>query len=279
MNPKVSIIMLTYDRPQFIGRSVQSVLDQKFSDWELIVVDDGKGDGTEKIVRSYFKSDARLAYFHRSVKTGIAGAFNFGLAKARGKYIAVLDDDDYWATDTKLGKQVRFLDVNHEYVACGGGYVLIDEKAREVGRYLKPQEDEELRTHALSANPMVNSTTLFKRSWAESVGGYDETLREFADWDFWLKMGIHGKLYNFQEYFLYYRLWSGGASFSRQRDAAKSAFRILNRYRESYPDFFKGLAGATLYLLHAFLPNFVKKYSSPALSRLKKRIFSSSAKD
>jgi glycosyltransferase involved in cell wall biosynthesis len=276
-NPKVSIIMLTYDRDLFIGRAVQSVLDQKFTDWELIVVDDGTGNEAENVVRNHFKNDSRLKYFHRSRKTRIAGASNFGLAKAQGEYIAILDDDDYWATSAKLEKQVEFLDKNVEHVGCGGGYVLIDETGREQGRYLKPESDASIRKNALAANSMINSTTLFRRAVAEKIGGYDESLLEFADWDFWLKMGLRGKLYNFQEHFLYYRVWRGGASFLRQKEAARSAFQILNRYRGEYPGSLKGFAMAVSYLLHAGLPNFVKKYSSPFFSRLKKFLFSASS--
>jgi glycosyltransferase involved in cell wall biosynthesis len=274
-DPKVSIIMLTYNRPQFIGRAVTSVLEQKFSDWELIVVDNGTGDETERVVRAHFEHDTRLNYVRHLQKTRIAASSNFGLARARGEYIAILDDDDYWATDAKLGKQIEFLDKNADVVCCGGGYILIDEKGREKGRYLKPESDAGIRKSALVANPMINSTTMFRLNVARKIGGYDESLLEFADWDFLLKMGLRGKFYNFPRYFLYYRLWSGGASFSRQKGAAQSAFQIFNRYRGKYPGSLKGFAGATAYLFHAYLPSFIKKYSSPALSRLKKYLFSS----
>jgi succinoglycan biosynthesis protein ExoA len=123
---------------------------------------------------------------------------------------------------------------------------------------------------------MINSTTLFRRAVAEKIGGYEESLLEFADWDFWLKMGLRGKLYNFPEHFLYYRVWSGGSSFLRQKENAISAFQILNRHRGEYPGFLNGFAGAAAYLFHAHLPAFVKKYSSPFFSRLKKYLFSTS---
>ena len=275
-NPKVSIVMLTYDRRLFIRRAVQSVLEQKFFDWELIVVDDGTGDEAESVVRNYFENDPRLKYFHRLQRTGIAGASNFALAKAQGEYIAILDDDDYWAASDKLEKQVEFLDKNLEYVGCGAGYILIDEKGKELGRYLKPESDIGIRKHALVANSMINSATLFRRAVAGKIGGYDESLLECFDWDFWLKMGLRGKLYNFQEYFLYYRIWSGGASFLRQKERARSNFQLLNRYHGEYPGSLKGFAGATAYLFHAHLPAFVKEYSSPFLSWLKKYLFSAS---
>lgn len=273
-SPKVSIITLTYNRPQFLKRAIQSALSQDFADWELLVIDDGLDQRVEKIVKENFGDDMRIQYFKPPMRTRIAGASNFGLHRVHGEYVAILDDDDYWATPTKIGKQVAYLDAHHDVVGCGGGYILIDEQDDEEGRYLKSEHDADIRRNALAANPMINSTTLFRRVVAERVGGYDESLLEFADWDFWLKMGLAGRLYNFPEYFLYYRIWEEGASLSRQRAAAKSAFQILRRYRGKYPGYLKGMAGTAAYSVHARLPMSVKKYSSPFFSRLKKLLFS-----
>jgi len=120
---------------------------------------------------------------------------------------------------------------------------------------------------------MANSTTLFRRATAERLGNYDETMLQFADWDFWLKMGLAGKLYNFPEHFAAYRMWEGGMSFAKQRENARSAFRIVRRYTGRYPRTALGCLSAVAYATYAYLPAFIKRFLNPALSRLKKFLF------
>jgi glycosyltransferase involved in cell wall biosynthesis len=274
MPPKVSILLVTCERPQYIGRAIASAQTQSFKDWEMVVVDDSKGDETAKVVEGYAAKDARIRYIHRPARGTIAQASNAGLKEARGEYVAILDDDDRWLDVEKLRKQIAFLDEHRDYVGCGGGIVAVDAAGAEKFCALKPQTDEGIRRRALYANPMANATTMFRREAAEQAGRYDESLRQFADWDFWLKLGLYGKLRNFPEYFTTYTMWERGASFSKQREAARAAFRIVHRYRGKYPGYLMGLCFATSYAAYAYLPERLKKFLNAPLSRLKKALFS-----
>jgi len=100
--PRVSVLMLTYNRPQFIGKAIQSILAQEFQEWELLVVHDGPNEEIPVAMEEWQKRDSRIHYFQRIIPGNIAEASNFGLAHARGEYIAVLDDDDYWAPRTSF---------------------------------------------------------------------------------------------------------------------------------------------------------------------------------
>lgn len=274
-SPKVSILIATHNRSQFISRAIESVLAQTLKDWELIIADDGSTDSTEEACQSWEEKDKRIRYFRGPHFGRIAKISNLGLKQAKGEYVAILDDDDWWIDSRKLEKQVKFLDENKEYVGCGGGFIVVDESGREKLRTSKPEKDEDIKKNALVANPMANATTLFRLETARKVGLYDETMLQFADWEFWLKMGLEGKLYNFQEYFTSYRMWAGGMSFSRQKETASSAMRIVNRYRKLYPRYPKALFFVCSYYLYAHLPMTVKKTLNPILSRAKKAIFSS----
>lgn len=273
--PKVSILMAAWNRAKFLERSVRSVQSQTFHDWELIITDDGSTDETPEVAARFSKEDKRIIYIRLNHIGRIAKVSNAGVRRARGEYIAILDDDDWWATDGKLEKQVKFLDSHLEYVGCGGGLILVDEAGRETGRVLKPEHDEDIRKYALIANPMANATTLFRRVVAEKIGWYDETMLQFADWDFWLKMGLQGKLYNFPEYFMCYRMWGGGMSFARQKETAASARRIIFLCRKSYPNFSLALAYVMAYSAYVYLPLGIRRITHAWLSRLKKTIFSS----
>lgn len=266
----VSIIMATYNRPKFIADAIKSILQQSYQDWELVISDDSEGNDTEKEVER-FKGDERVRYFHREKKGSIANGSNFALNKTSGEFIAVLDDDDLWIDPEKLKKQVTFLRAHPDYVACGSEFVVVNEAGKETGRMRKPEKDDSIRARALYANPIVNSTAMVRRS----VGVlYDESMPQFADWDFWLTVGTKGKLYNFPEYFLAYRMWEKGASFMHQKTAADAAIRIVNKHKNEYPGFMKAIFLARLYWCYSRLPFFIRRNFNEILSRLKKRMFS-----
>lgn len=269
--PKVSILMAVYNRPQYIGDSIESAIRQTFRDWELIISDDSENDATEKAVGPFVRRDKRVRYFHRPVKGTIANSSNFALARASGEYTAVLDDDDTWADPRKLEKQVTFLDEHPDYRGCGGGIIMVDERGAETGRLFKPETDEAIRRVALYANPIANSTGMFRRAAGER---YDEAIPQFADWEFWLRLGTKGKLYNFPEYFLNYRMWHNASSFINQRENAQSALIIVNRYRHDYPGYAKAIVFTGLYWCYAHLPLFIRRALNSFLSKTKKRLFS-----
>jgi glycosyltransferase involved in cell wall biosynthesis len=266
--------MATRNRAHLIGNAIQSVVDQKLGQWELVGVDDGSADNTEAVIKEWEGRDSRIHYKKLDSPGSIAVASNAGLWMTRGKFVAILDDDDWWIDPQKLEKQIAFLDEHPDYVGCGGGMVMVDERGTEIGRALKPETDMAIRKVALFANPMANSTAIFRRSAAEAVHGYDETLPQFADWDFWLKLGERGKLYNVPEYGTAYRMHHGSSSFLKQRENATSAIRIVKRYRHDYPGFFGGLCYAYGYWCYTLLPGSVRRSLNGILSRLKKKLFS-----
>jgi glycosyltransferase involved in cell wall biosynthesis len=266
--------MLTYNRPQFIGKAIESILAQQFQEWELLVVHDGPNEEIPVVMQEWQKRDSRIHYFQRTVPGNIAEATNFGLAHARGEYIAILDDDDYWARPDKLSKQTDFLDRHPDYCGCGGGVIVVDPMGREQMRYLKPEHDGQIKRRALMANPLAHSTTLYRREPALRVGGYDQTLAGFQDWDLWLKLGKTGKLYNFPDYFLYYRVWQGSGSLRQARRNTESALRITRRHRHDYAGFPAALTLTLLYHGYAHLPFGVQRVSYSFFSRLKKAVFS-----
>jgi len=274
MDPvRVSIIMLTFNRPQYISRAVESIQRQTVEDWELIVVHDGPNQQIEAILRDWETREPRLRYFRRGTWGNIAEATNFGIRNARGKFIAILDDDDYWRDRDKLERQIRFLEEHPDYVACGGGAVCIGEDGAELMRYLKPEQDAQIKSRALLANPMVHSTVLYRREAAERAGLYDETLPGFQDWDLFLKLGHLGKLYNFREHFLAYQIWHGGGSFESQKRNTESSVRIVQKHRKDYRGYLLAVTMAWAYYGYARLPIGLRRRTFSTLTRMKKLVF------
>jgi len=127
--PKVSVILPTYNRASFIGRAIQSVLNQTYRDFELIIVDDGSTDDTERVVKSF--SDERIYYVKHEVNKGAAAARNTGLKMARGEFIAFQDSDDEWLP-YKLQKQVEVFErVHHKVGVVYSNMNIVDEYGKK----------------------------------------------------------------------------------------------------------------------------------------------------
>lgn len=243
MNPIVSIILPTYNGEKFIDRSIQSVLDQSFTDWELIVIDDGSMDDTVRKVWDFSSKDGRIRCLRNENNIGIQKSLNNGLREARGKYVARIDDDDVWIDEDKLKKQVEFFKKNIGYVLVGTGVVVMDEAEKEMLRYVLPEKDSDIRLKMLRKNCFAHSSVMFLREAALSLGGYDESKEglHVEDYDLWLRMGKIGKFTNLPFYGLGFTLRAGAISSSNKIDQFKKDIDLAKKYKKYYPGILLGL--------------------------------------
>lgn len=135
MSPIVSVITPVYNGEKTIDKTIESVINQTFSDFELIIVDDISNDETINIIKSYQEKDSRIKLYILNKKGGASGARNYALKKAKGKYIAFLDSDDLWKSD-KLEKQVKFMEDNNIYFSYTD-YSYIDCIGNDLNKYRK----------------------------------------------------------------------------------------------------------------------------------------------
>ncbi len=274
--PVVSILMPTYNRVGLLERSIKSILSQSLNDFELIIINDASTDGTKAFLDVLAARDHRIHPIH-NVKNNypdISKTLNEAMAQARGTYIARIDDDDYWCDDDKLKKQVEFLDTHPDYVVVGGGTIVIDEHDEERFRYLKLETDEAIRSKIFFANPFTHSTVMFRRKIAEAVGGYGN-FKNAEDWELWLNMGLHGKFYNFQEYFVRYLLTSQSKTFLFKRSQSREILRIIAAHRGEYPNFIPGYLLNVAQYCYSLLPDGIRGALYNTLSRAKRTAFSS----
>lgn len=130
--PLVSIITPVYNGEKFIGATIESVLNQTYSNWEMIIVDDRSIDNTVDIIRKYAKIDNRIKLHVSKINLGAAGTRNKCLELMNGRFIAYLDADDIWTMD-KLEKQVHFM-LKNKYAFTNADYEVIDEKGNTKGK-------------------------------------------------------------------------------------------------------------------------------------------------
>lgn len=132
----VSIIMPSWNTGRLIAESIQSVIEQTYPNWELLIVDDCSTDNTDEVVEKFH--DERIRYFHNESNSGAALTRNYALQKARGEWIAFLDSDDLWMPE-KLEHQLNFMQENH-YVLSYTEYEKIDEESQSLNIYVSGPE-------------------------------------------------------------------------------------------------------------------------------------------
>ncbi len=193
--PKVSVMICVYNGADVVMQAVDSILAQTFTDFELIVVDDGSTDDTAERVQAC--PDARLRFFQQA-HLGIPQARNHALAQARGAYLAVLDADDV-ADPNRLEAQAAFLETHPEVVMVGTGYVQADQLLKRDKTVTPPLTDAAIRRAMLRGNPFCHSTVMMRRSAIDKVGFYSEAFPFVQDYELWSRLAQAGKLANLPE--------------------------------------------------------------------------------
>ena len=192
-NPKVSLLMCVYNGETHLREAVESILNQTFKDFELVIVDDGSTDSSWQILSEYSAKDSRIVLIQNEVNLGLEKSLNKGLAATKGEYFARQDADDV-SLSNRLQLQVDFLDNHPEVGALGTAVELINEQGNTIGKNSLPTDHESLQSLLLFNNFMHHSTLMVRSSLMQKLGGYDETMRYVEDYDLWWRLSYLSRL-------------------------------------------------------------------------------------
>ncbi|NET62762.1 MAG: glycosyltransferase [Symploca sp. SIO2E6] len=186
--PLISVIIPVYNGEQTIRQTIESVLNQTFRDFELIVINDGSQDSTLKIVESIQDYRLQLCSYPNA---GLAASRNRGISLASGEYVSCIDADDLWTPD-KLEAQLKVLQENPQAALAYSWTDWID----EAGKFLRPGVHLTITGDVygqLLLNDFVanGSNPLIRKQALREVGGFDESLPFSEDWDMWLRIAAH----------------------------------------------------------------------------------------
>lgn len=191
--PRVSVVIPCYNGEPWLAQAIDSVLDQTYQNFEIILVDDGSTDSTVALIRRYAAADPRIVLIEKS-HTNLSDSLNVALARARGEWVARLDQDDLSAP-TRLAAQMAKADSDPTLVFVGSAFVRIDESGHQVSEHVFPAEHRQLlKTLERFRGFCPHSTALFRVDAARRVGGYRERVNNANDWDLWLRLTAHGTL-------------------------------------------------------------------------------------
>lgn len=200
MIPTVSVVMPVYNVRAYVAEAITSVLAQTFTDFELVIVDDGSTDGSTDICASFGDPRIRIV---RQVNRGLAGARNTGISEARGRYIALLDSDDRWLPE-KLALHVIHLENNPAIGVSFSPSRFIDESGQPMRLKQTPRLKGITSETIFCRNPIGNgSAPVLRRACLDSVAfmhpvddgricWFDEALRQSEDIEMWLRLSIKG---------------------------------------------------------------------------------------
>lgn len=227
--PKVSVVIPAYNSERFIAETLESVFNQSYQDFEVIVVDDGSSDGTDKVISRY---EGRLTYI-RKKNEGISVARNTGIAQARGEYVAFIDHDDIWLPE-KLKEQMALLEGNKEIYLCFSDVYIIDEKGRRGKNVFKicPAHSGMVFKQLLKDNFIPVITAVIKKEVFKEIGLFNPQYRIAEDWDLFLRISKQYPVVFVNRPLAKYRIHSG--SFSRHRNLMfAEVISIMNKYTGS----------------------------------------------
>lgn len=188
MAAQLSVIMSAFNSSKTIERAINSILSQSFSDFELIVLNDGSTDETEEKILSY--SDERIKY-HPLGHSGLTGALNFGLSLAEAEIIVRHDSDD-WSEPDRLARQMRSFREDGDLSLVSSWHNVVDVNGNYLGLKPTASDDRSLKKMLRWRNPFCHGTVAVRKSSLDQVGGYNEALLFSQDYDLWLRMAAGG---------------------------------------------------------------------------------------
>ncbi len=223
--PQISIIIPTYNSARTVEETIASVQKQSFTDYEIIVIDDGSQDNTIDVVKNIAEPRLKLFIYENG---GVAIARNRGIARATGEFISFLDADDLWSLD-KLESQIEVLKKNPTAKVAYSWVNYIDEEGKHLFSGIPLFYEGDVYLQLLQTNFITNaSNVLIHRDVLESVAGFNPKLAYTADWDFYLRLAQNFNFAVVPKFQIFYRQSSNSMS-TKVEPLKQESLSLLDR--------------------------------------------------
>ncbi|MEZ4795941.1 MAG: glycosyltransferase [Flavobacteriaceae bacterium] len=214
--PSITVLMPVYNCELYVEEALSSILNQTFSDFEVLIIDDASTDATVSIIKSF--NDKRINLIVKPKNTGYTNSLNHGCKIAKGKYIARMDGDDV-SLPERFEKQIVFLEANPDVMVCGTTY----SKIGNPKRITIPQYHDDIKIRLLWGNCIAHPSVMIRKEALEVFSEPYDTLKEPAeDYDLWVRLLAVGKLHNLPDVLLDYRTYTNQVSRKRAQEQKRS---------------------------------------------------------
>lgn len=225
--PRVSVLMPVYNGQRHLRVAVESMLNQTFTDFECIIIDDGSTDSTWEILSDYATWDQRIRLVRNAQNMGVTGSLNKGLELARGEYIARQDADDV-SLPERFARQVQHLDSHPQLGLVGTWSQLIDEDGQVLEQVMPPTASGVIRWTLLFGNCFVHASIMLRQAVLKKIGPYDAHKPHAEDYDLWSRMSYTIPLANLPEVLVQKRLSAGRVSSRHLQAQEETAIQIMH---------------------------------------------------
>lgn len=189
-NPKISVIMSVYNGEKYLREAIGSILNQTFTDFEFIIVNDGSTDNSLEIIQSY--DDERIKIINNETNIGLTKSLNKALKQARGECIARQDADDV-SLPNRFEEQMKYFEWHPETVVLGTSKYVINEDGKILRKEIASSNPHK---NLFEGNAFTHGSVMFKKEVVEELGYYNELFRYSQDYEFWLRIAKHYKVSN-----------------------------------------------------------------------------------
>jgi glycosyltransferase involved in cell wall biosynthesis len=194
---KISVVMPAYNAGKYIREAINSVLAQTFSDFELLIINDGSTDNTLEVIASF--SDPRIILINQEVNKGIAAALNTGLLHAKTEYIARFDADDVCFPE-RLAIQFDFLETHPDYILTGSDAEYVSESGEHLFHFkCISHTNDHILKKINNYCPFIHSSVMYRKDAVLRAGGYSLYAHNFEDYFLWVRLHKYGRFYNLQK--------------------------------------------------------------------------------
>ncbi|MBE5320610.1 glycosyltransferase [Pedobacter sp. MR2016-19] len=221
--PIVTVLMPVYNAEKYLDEALCSILNQTFTAFELLIINDGSSDHTENIIKKH--ADERITYLKNSENQGIVKSLNIGINLSKGKYIARMDADDI-AKPTRLQQQVDFMLANPEYKLCGSQAIAIDENSEAQFQINIPCEYNEIRVQMLFKNTFIHPAVMLDTQIAKSIL-YSIHYQYAEDYYLFSQITLNYKVANLNDHLLYYRVHSENITSKKKAEMRQSEKKVI----------------------------------------------------
>lgn len=197
--------MPNYNKDKYIGKAIESVLSQCYTNWELIILDDASADNSLEVISKYL-SDPRIILIRNLINMKSTYNYNHGITISKGKYIAILDSDDVWQ-ENKLYLQNQFMEQYRDHGLVGSAYYVIDNNGSIVNKVKVLTENDDIQAGLLRQNWFGHSSIMYRRDILLSAGKYNPEYTCACDYDTILRVATISKVANLNVLLYYYRTY------------------------------------------------------------------------
>ncbi len=181
--PTISVILPAYNIERYLAKAIQSIIEQTFTDFELLIVNDGSVDNTQAVAQGF--DDNRIHIINNPRNIGLMRTLNVGIKHAKAALIARQDADD-WSHPNRFQKQIDFMNANPDVAACSTNRINVDENGNE--QPMRPMPPRPTYASMKKRNEMVHTSAVIRKSVLDEVGGYNEHFRSAEDYELWLRI-------------------------------------------------------------------------------------------